>query len=236
LTNSRFQIPERWLPAYRHYQQSLERQYAITGAWILLFTMLVYQFSHEFRGVQPPQAWSVEQLIRIPVYLSVATTLLWYYTGRPAYTAKALLRAMSLSLMAMILTLFFVYFDTKRISLHQISDGLTISVFGVSLMATRGIRDWALQFLLPIVLFVIAAWFLRIPLLDLGPYLFAPSVMLVAGLSVSEALRRMGLQQFLANRKLEELATTDQLTGLLNRRAMGDGRYSGERTVAGQSQ
>ena len=189
MTNSRFQIPERWLPAYRHYQQSLERQYAITGAWILLFTMLVYQFSHEFRGVQPPQAWSVEQLIRIPVYLSVATTLLWYYTGRPAYTAKALLRAMSLSLMAMILTLFFVYFDTKRVSLHQISDGLTISVFGVSLMATRGIRDWALQFLLPILLFVIAAWFLRMPLLDLGPYLFAPSVMLVCLLYTSPSPR-----------------------------------------------
>lgn len=222
MTTSRFQIPERWLPAYRHYQQSLERQYAVTGAWILLFTMLVYQFSHEFRGVRPPEPWSVEQLIRIPVYLSIAATLLWYYTGRPTYSAKALLRTMSLSLMAMILTLFFVYFDTKRVSLHQISDGLTISVFGVSLMATRGIRDWALQFLLPIMLFLAAAWSLGLPLMDLGPYLFAPSVMLVAGLSVSEALRRMGLQQFLANRKLEELATTDQLTGLLNRRAMGD--------------
>lgn len=215
-------IPERWLPAYRQYQHALERQYAIIGAWILLFAMLMYQFSHEFRNVRPPEPWSVEQLIRIPVYLSIATTLLWYYTGKPDYTAKSLLRVMALSLMAMLLTLFFVYFETKRVSLHQVSDGLTISVFGVSLMATRGLRDWALQFLLPILLFVTAAWFLRMPLMDLGPYLFAPLVMMMAGLTVSEALRRMSMQQFIANRKLEELATTDQLTGLLNRRAMGD--------------
>lgn len=215
-------IPERWRPAYRDYQQALERQYAITGAWILLFTMLVYQFSHEFRNVQPPELWSVEQLIRIPVYLSIAATLLWYYSGKPGYSPKPFLRAMSLSLMAMLFTLFFVYFESKRMSLHQITDGLTITAFGVSLMATRGLRDWSLQFLLPIVLFIIAAYLLRMPLAGLGPYLFAPAVMMMAGLAVSEALRRMGVQQFLATQRMEELATTDQLTGLLNRRAMHD--------------
>src|SRR5690606_34947592 len=99
---------------------------------------------------------------------------------------------------------------------------LTISAFGVSLMATRGLRDWAVQFLLPILLFIVTAQLLQMPLMNLGPYLFAPVVMMIAGLAVSEALRRMGVQQFLATQQMEELATADQLTGLINRRAMHD--------------
>ncbi|WP_298452452.1 diguanylate cyclase [uncultured Marinobacter sp.] len=52
------------------------------------------------------------------------------------------------------------------------------------------------------------------------PFLFDPMVMMVIGFVLSEALRQLRKDEFLARQPLREQATTDQLTGLLNRRTM----------------
>ncbi|MDX1816230.1 MAG: diguanylate cyclase [Marinobacter sp.] len=212
-------IPREWQPAYREYRQRLEALLAILGAWLILFTMLAYQLSYSIRGVATPELWSLEYLVRIPVYASLLLTFLSHYAGWPRWQPKTLIRAMSVSLMSMILILFFIYFYWKREGLHQISDGLMISLFGVTLMATRGLRDWMIQIALPLTLFAAGAFMLDVPLRGLMPFLFGPTIMLVIGFLTSEALRNLSINQFLTKQSLRQLATTDQLTGLMNRHA-----------------
>ena len=213
------QIPARWQDAHAHHRDRLERQFAILAAWAMLATLLAYQFSHALRGVPMADASGLDLLLRAPAYAAALVTLAGHYTGRPRWSAKAFLRLMSLSLMFTVLSLFLLYYQQAQAGLQQISKGLMVAFFGVTLMTTRGLRDWLLQFLLPLLLFVAAAGVLAIPLTELGPYLFGPGVVLVVGLLVSEALRGLSVQQFLSEQALKEMATTDQLTGLLNRHA-----------------
>lgn len=230
-------IPPEWQPFYRVFQRQRERLFAIFGAWLLLAIMVAYQFSHELRGVRPPEPWSLEYLLRLPVYASIAVTLLSHYTGVPGWHPKVFLRMMSTSLMLMMLGLFLVFFIAKPAGVNQVSEGLMISFFGVTMMATRGLRDWLLQFVLPLALFVLAVILLRIDPAGLVPHLFGPTAMLAVGLLTSETLRRLGNHQFLNEQRVKQLATTDQLTGLLNRHAflplirheMDRARRSGDR-------
>ncbi len=212
-------IPSEWHPAYRDFQRQRERLFAVFGAWLLLAIMVAYQFSHELREVRTPEPWSLEHLLRLPVYVSIGLTLLSHYTGVPGWHPKVFLRMMSTSLMLMILGLFLIYFQNKPEDVPQVSEGLMISFFGVTMMATRGLRDWLVQFLLPLVLFVVATLLLQVSPASLIPHLFGPTAMLAVGLVTSETLRRLGNHQFLNEQRVKQLATTDQLTGLLNRHA-----------------
>lgn len=212
-------IPSEWHPAYRDFQRQRERLFAVFGAWLLLAIMVAYQFSHELREVRPPEPWSLEHLLRLPVYVSIGLTLLSHYTAVPGWHPKVFLRMMSTSLMLMMLGLFLIYFQNKPDDVPQVSEGLMISFFGVTMMATRGLRDWLVQFLLPLVLFLVATMLLQVSPVSLIPHLFGPTAMLAVGLATSETLRRLGNHQFLNEQRVKQLATTDQLTGLLNRHA-----------------
>ncbi|MCG7198253.1 GGDEF domain-containing protein [Marinobacter pelagius] len=212
-------IPRKWQTAYLCYQERTERIFAFYSAWLILTTLLAYLFSRELRGAPSPELWSMASLIRAPAYFSVIITLLAHYTGVPNWRPKVFLRMMSLSLMFSILGLFLIYAKYWPEALSQVSEGLMISFFGVTLLATRGTRDWVIQFLTPLILFVFVAVLVEVPLISLTPFLFGPSVMLLIGLVVSEIMRRLGKHQFLSEQEMKELATTDQLTGLLNRHA-----------------
>lgn len=214
------QIPARWQDAHAHHRDRLERQFAILAAWAMLATLLAYQFSHALRGVPMADASGLDLLLRAPAYAAALVTLAGHYTGRPRWSAKAFLRLMSLSLMFTVLSLFLLYYQQAQAGLQQISKGLMVAFFGVTLMTTRGLRDWLLQFLLPLLLFVAAAGVLAIPLTELGPYLFGPGVVLVVGLLVSEALPG-AFRTAVSERTGPEGNGhhPDQLTGLLNRHA-----------------
>lgn len=95
-----------------------------------------------------------------------------------------------------------------------------ISFFGVSVLAVRGIREWVLLFLFPLMVFAGVAVYLDIPLPDTLPLFFDPLMMMFIGMIVMEALRRVLISEFEARQALGEMAATDQLTGLLNRRAI----------------
>lgn len=219
-------VPAKWLPAYEVHIQGVERKIAVVAAWALLATVMFYQLTHQLRVTHQPDLWLPELGFRIPVLLSALITLFAHYTGKPRFQSRQLLRFMGFSIMAMILALFLFHHkgQTANINqitnMYQISNMMIISFFVVSAFSVRGIGEWLLMLALPLALFCLAAWAKGLTMEELLPFMFDPLVMMVIGLVMSEALRQMRLGEFMARQQLQEQATTDQLTGLLNRRAM----------------
>ncbi|MGF2734227.1 GGDEF domain-containing protein [Marinobacter sp. DUT-1] len=204
---------------YQAYQERTQWVFAFYSGWLLLAALLAYQFSYDLRGTQNPELWSIESLARLPVFISTIITLLAHYCGEPNWRPKTFIRMMSLSLSLMMSGLFLVYAKHWPESLNEFSGRLEISFLGVTLLATVGMRDWFIQIAIPLILFLVTAILVEVPLIRLAPFLFSPLLMLIIGLVVAEIMRRLGKHQFLSEQGMKELATTDQLTGLLNRHA-----------------
>lgn len=212
-------VPEKWQSAYEAHLQAVERKIAVVAAWLLLVTVVIYQFSHDIRKTHSSDLLELEFAFRLPVILTSLLALAVHH-GVFQCPSRYLLRLMGLSVMAMILSLLTVYLKNDSAGLYQISNGLVISFFGVTMMAVRGFREWPLLFLLPLVVFAGVAASLGLSLTATGPLFFDPLMMMIIGMIVTEALRRILTSEFLARQQLKEMASTDQLTGLLNRRAM----------------
>ncbi len=200
--------------------QILEGKVALVAAWLLLVTVFIYQFSHPLRFHHSPESLEIEFLFRLPVILTSSITLIMHYSGYSPWPNRYLLRLMGLSVMAMILSMLLLYLQNESAGLYQISNGLVISFFGVSVLAVRGIREWLLLFLFPLAVFAGAAVYLGITFMDVLPLFFDPLMMMLIGMIVMEALRRVLTSEFEARQQLSEMALTDQLTRLLNRRAI----------------
>lgn len=213
-------VPPEWLPAYEAHIRAVERQVAVVAAWVLLITVTLYQFTHEFRIAHRPDLWLTEFLFRAPVLASALLTLISHYIGKPLCQSRHLLRVMGLSVMVMILALFLVHYNGRSADTYQITNGMVISFFGVAILSVRGPKEWWLMFFMPLAIFLLVARGKGFAITELLPFLFDPLVMMVIGLVMSEALRQLRVGEFLARQQLRQQATTDQLTGLLNRRAM----------------
>lgn len=209
-------VPEKWQPAYEAHLQALESKVAVVAAWLLLITVFIYQFFHPLRNVHSSELLGIEFLLRLPVILTSLITLIGHYLGGFRWPSRYFLRLMGLSVMAMILSMLLLYLKTGTSGLYQISNGLVISFFGVSVLAVRGLGEWILLLLLPLGLFAGAAVSMGIAFTNVLPLFFDPLMMMVIGMIVMEALRRVLTSEFEARQTLGEMAATDQLTGLLN--------------------
>lgn len=213
-------VPPKWLPAYEAHIRRVEQQVAVVAAWVLIITVIFYQFTGELRLANRPDLWLTELGFRVPVLLTALLTLTSHYLRKPLCQSRYLLRAMGLSVMAMILALFLLHYNGRSADTYQIINGMVISFLGVAIISVRGSGEWWLLFALPLAIFALAARALGLVITELLPFMFDPLVMMVIGIVVSEALRQLRAGEFLARQELREQATTDQLTGLLNRRAM----------------
>jgi len=213
-------VPEKWQPAYEQHIRSVEEKVALIAAWVLLIAVLVYQFSHDIRLFHGADLLASEFAIRLPVILLAMTALSTHYFGKPRWPGRRLLRLMALALMTTILSLLLLHLTNGSNEFHQISNGLVISFFGVSILSIRGLRDWPLLFLLPMVVFGGMTVALEIPIEAFAPLFFDPFMMMAIGMILVAALRHILTSEFLARQQLREVASTDPLTGLLTRRAM----------------
>lgn len=213
-------VPEKWQSAYESHTRAVEQKIVGVAAWLLLFSVIIYQFSHDIRQSHGSDFWALELAFRTPVILVTLIALCTRYVGWPRCTGHLLLRLMGLSLMFMILSLLLLHLKTGSAEVHRISNGLVISFFGVSILSVRGFRDWPLLFALPLAVFAMVAVYLGITLDSLAPLIFDPLMMMVIGMIVMAAFRHLLTSEFLARQQLREVASTDQLTGLLTRHAM----------------
>lgn len=213
-------VPEKWQPAFEAHIQAVERKVALIASWLLLATIMVYQFSHGLRQGPNSGLLAIEFGFRLPLILLALTTLSAHYFGKPQWSAQLLLRLLALSLMAMILALLLLRLKTGTVGLNHASNGLVISFFGVTILSVRGFREWPLLFLLPTVIFAGLAAALELPAGELAALFFDLLVMMIIGMIVMTALRHILTSEFLARQQLREMASTDPLTGLLTRRAM----------------
>lgn len=183
-------VPLKWLPAYEAYIRTVEGHVAIVAAWVLLITVIFYQFSHELRlAHHHPDLWLTELLFRLPVLLSTLLTLLSHYTSTPRCQSRHLLRLMGISVMFMILGLFLIHYNGRTADTYQITNGMVISFFGVAILSVRGSREWWLMFALPLTIFALVAWARGLALPELLPFMFDPLVMVTIGVVTSAALR-----------------------------------------------
>ncbi|MFN2360178.1 MAG: hypothetical protein ABR522_03745 [Marinobacter sp.] len=184
-------IPEKWQPAYEAHLRALEGKVAVVAAWLLLVTVLIYQFSHPLRHTHSSDLLGIDFLLRLPVILISSMTLITHYSGICRWPSRYFLRLMGLSLMAMMLSMLLLYLQNNSAGLYRISNGLVISFFGVSVLAVRGIREWGLLFLLPLMLFTGAAAALDISFRDVLPLIFDPLMMMLIGMIMMETVPRV---------------------------------------------
>ena len=139
-------VPEKWQPAFEAHIQAVEGKVALIAAWLLLVTIMVYQFSHELDQGHSSGLLATEFAFRLPLILLALLTLSSHYLGKPRWSARLLLRLLALALMAMILALLLLGLKTGTAGLNHASNGLVISFFTCEQQFTKPeVHAWIFQ-------------------------------------------------------------------------------------------
>lgn len=212
-------IPLHWQSDYDECMRKVERQIALVAGWLLVVVTALYQASHNLRNIHG-DIYLAETLLKAPVLVAALLTLAAHRTKKLHREPGRFLRAMALSVMCMSLALFLLHAIYSPGTLYQTSNVMMICFFGVSILAVRGFRQWWMFFIIPLLLFFSAMLALGLDITQHMPFLFDPLVMILLGVVVSSAQGQLRRSEFLTRQQFKSLASTDQLTGLLNRHAI----------------
>jgi diguanylate cyclase (GGDEF)-like protein len=216
---SRPAVPENWQPAFEIYQERMERGLAFAGAWLLLITVSLYHISHTYFHTHESDPGLMERLFEMPLIGSITLTLVAHWTGFPRWPARYFLRLMGFSLSGLALCLLYFYTHHEPVMVAQLSDSMTIAFFGSSVLALRSFREWLLIVMLPVSIFLVAHVASDHPLITIASAFIGPALIMFVTCMLMAALRKVAVEGFLAREHLNEVATRDSLTRLLNRRA-----------------
>ena len=219
MTAARSRIPEKWQLAFEAYQERMESGLVFGGAWLLLVTVSLYHVSHTHFHIHRSDLSQAELILRLPLIASILLALLFHWTGLPRWPARYFLRLMGLSLSGLALSLLFLFTKHEPIVVSQVSDAMTIAFFGSTVLSLRSFREWLLIVALPLLLFATAALAADLPTLTLAAVFIGPALIMFVTCMLMAFVRVVAVEGFIARERLIEMATTDPLTSLLNRRA-----------------
>ena len=195
---------------------------ATTGAAaaLALLVVPVYHLIDLLAGDMPRDLLWLHAGWRLPVFL-VAIAGLAACLLTPTHPAlKILLRLLSGSVMVMMFGLFTVDYLHEQGNPVHMARGIIMATFAVSLLSLRGGREVLVLFAAPFAASLGWLVFRGTDPFALTVMLIDPLMMLVIAMIASELFYRVRRQQLALQRRLQELASVDALTGLLNRRAL----------------
>ncbi len=224
------QVPERFRNDYARAERRLIREVAIKGSWVLLVLSLTLNVTDLVRGeimINTGIFWACA--LRVPpVALSLVTLALHYIRVPGQWWPLVMLRLLCLAAMWSVLGLLVFAYDQGGVGLRLMTELAIIIIFCTSVVSLRGVRGTLLPTVFPLVAFL--AFMISLGYqpgqLVLELFSFIPA----AGIAVTitHRLYTMRVREFIARQELNELATVDNLTALLNRRAMNE-RLESER-------
>lgn len=213
-------INAQWLQSLHHRERRMARSMAIAAAVLVLVIVPFYHLVDWVRFDIPVDLLRQHGLWRALAVAMAAITLVWCLWQREGRGARVLLFGLALSVMTMMFGLFATDFLAADGDPDRMVHGLIMATFAISLISLRGWQELALVFALPLAGTLIGLNRAGADMLAATNLLIEPLLMLGIGLLASEILRRTRLQTFVAHQKLQQLASTDPLTGLNNRRSI----------------
>lgn len=213
-------INAQWLQSLHHRERRMARSMAIAAAVLVLVIVPFYHLVDWVRFDIPVDLLRQHGLWRALAVAMAAITLVWCLWQREGRGARVLLFGLALSVMTMMFGLFATDFLAADGDPDRMVHALIMATFAISLISLRGWQELALVFALPLAGTLIGLNRAGADMLAATNLLIEPLLMLGIGLLASEILRRTRLQTFVAHQKLQQLASTDPLTGLNNRRSI----------------
>lgn len=211
-------IPPDWQHAYEINQRHTEKNLVVAASWTGIIVTAISLIFHEFRGVHG-NLHNLETLVRMPVALVATVILIIINSPRLHVRPVFLISGLTLTVMVMALSLFLIHALHSPTTLHQSANVMMICFFAVSVLSIRGYRQWLMIFMAPLLLFFCIMWVQGLSIRQHIPFLFSPLMMIFVGAAVCRALNQLRRSEFVSSQQLKNMASTDQLTGLLNRHA-----------------
>lgn len=212
-------LPDEARSAFAQDQRQIARRIVVAAAALTLLMLPVLQVLEQTTMNTLTELWWQRLMIRAPLML-MATVVLALYAWRPEGRWPrpfALLFGITLVMGGMAILVLHVAADCPDI--HYIVHSLTMAFPAVALLATRGLRDLFLIYLLPLLGVALLWWWQALWRSGDMDVLVYPLLSMLVGVVLAEMLHRANRQAFAARQKLEHSATTDALTELPNRRA-----------------
>lgn len=210
------------LPDIRAERRQMARTMALAASGLALLIVPFYQFVEwQLDQAATEHLWLHAQWRSLVVITSL-TTLAWCFTHPDGRGAPVMLRLLSLSIMCMMFGMFASDYLHGAASLGRMVQGLIMTTFAVSLISLRGGRELLGVFGLPFTATLIGLYALGASVQDVVVALFDPLMMAVIALIISEVFYQTRIRMLALDEQLRQLATTDALTGLSNRREVED--------------
>lgn len=216
-------IPANALDDFRDFQRKIARRVGVVLAVSVLIILPAFQ-ALDYLLEDNRLFVHLNALWRLPAII-VALVILGLRRSRPdGDWPRPMVLLLAITLMFMMVGIFCIAqsmggFITGEVHTAQ---GLIVVIAGVSVAATRGLRDAPVIYGLPMLSFPLVLIVQGVPVDQVGYHLVYPLAMVVVACIIAELIYHGNVASFVGAWQLYQHAMSDPLTGLLNRRAMDE--------------